>query len=142
LRRRQKWVTFRGTRAEAEKKLTNLLGALDAGTYVDASKITLGEWLTEWLEGAVKPRLRPSTYTRYNGIIKRDLQHATIGTMPIQKIRPSHIEAYYAAASVSASTLTLHHAILHRALRKAVRDRVRLSRARLREGVVGRTHGG
>jgi integrase len=42
--------------------------------------------------------------------------------MLLQKIRPSHIEQYYAEAKVSASTLTLHHAILHRALRKAVKD--------------------
>jgi integrase len=73
LRRRQKWVTFRGTRAQAEKKLTALLGTLDAGTYVDTTKVTLGEWLREWLEGAVKPRLRASTYTRYKGITERDL---------------------------------------------------------------------
>ena len=93
LRRRQKWHTFRGTRAEAEKKLTALLGTLDAGTYVDTTKITLGEWLREWLEG-VKPRLRARTYARYKGIIERDLLTAPIGKMPIQKIRSSQIEVY------------------------------------------------
>jgi integrase len=125
VRRRQKWVTFRGTRAQAEKKLTALLGTLDAGTYVDTTKITLGEWLTEWLELAAKSvPLRPSTYARYKGIIEHDMITAPIAGMPIQKIRPSHIEAYYASATVSASTLTLHHAILHRALRKAVKDHI------------------
>src|SRR4030095_13562298 len=42
----------------------------------------------------------------------------------LQKLRPTHLEQYYAAATVSASTLMLHHAILHQALRKATKDRL------------------
>src|SRR4030095_10921229 len=42
----------------------------------------------------------------------------------LQKLRPTHIEQYYASATVSASTLMLHHAILHQALRKAMKDRL------------------
>jgi integrase len=126
-RRRQKWVTFRGTRKKAEAKLTELLGAVDKGEFVEPSKMTLGKWLTEWLEASVKPRVRPSTYVRYKGIIENDISKATIASMPLQRIRPTHLEAYYAAArerKLSASTVTLHHAILHRALRKAVKDRL------------------
>jgi integrase len=93
------------------------------GQYVDASTLTLGAWLREWLE-ASKPRFRASTYTRYKGIIEHDLMPSEIGRMLIQKLRPSHIETYYAASRVSPSTLTLHHAILHRALRKAAKDRI------------------
>jgi integrase len=124
-KRKQKWHTFRGNRKDAEKKLNELLTALDHGTYVDSSKLTLGEWLKEWLDVAIKPpRCRPSTYTRYKGIIDNDLLKAPIASMLLQKLRPTHIEQYYADAKVSASTLTLHHAILHRALRKATKDRL------------------
>lgn len=123
LRRKQKWHTFRGTRQEAEKQLTDLLKALDNGQYVDASKITLGEWLTEWFKAA-KARFRPSTATRFEGIINNDLLKASMASMKLQKVRPIHLEQYYAAAKVSASTLTLHHTILHQALRKAAKDRL------------------
>ena len=61
---------------------------------------------------------------RYKGIIERNILKAAIATVPLQRLRPTHLEAYYASARVSASTLTLHHAILHRALRKAVKDRL------------------
>jgi hypothetical protein len=91
--------------------------------YVDASKMTVGQWLKDWL-GASKPRFRPSTYTRYKVIIDNDLLKSSLANLPVQKLRPSQIEQYYADAKVSASTLTLHHAILHRALRKAVKDRL------------------
>lgn len=124
LRRKQKWVTFRGTKAKAEEKLRELLGTVDKGQYVEPSKMTLGTWLADWVEVSVKLRVRASTYTRYKGIIDNDLAKAAIASIPLQKLQPAHLEAYYAGSKVSASTLTLHHAILHRALRKAAKDRL------------------
>jgi hypothetical protein len=121
-RRRQKWHTFRGTRKQAQAKLTALLGTVDAGTYVDATKITLGQWLTQWFD-ASKARFRPSTSLRFEGIIANSLLTAPLASIGLQKIRTTHLEAY-ASAKVSASTLTLHHTIQHQALRKAFRDRL------------------
>jgi len=123
-KRKQKWVTFRGTKKQADAKLTELLGAANDGTFVEPSKITLGAWLREWLEVAVRRQRRPTTYARYLGIIENDILPTTIASVPLQKLRGTHIEAYYTAAKVSPSTLTLHHAILHRALKKAVKDRL------------------
>lgn len=142
-KRRQQMHTFRGTRKEAEKRLRDLCSSLDEGSYVEPTKMTLGAWLTEWLQSSVKPRVRTATYVRYEGIIDKALLKASIAGLPLQKIRPSHLEAYYAEASkkLSASTLTLHHAILHRALRKAVRDRLIASNpARDLEGKPRRSH--
>jgi integrase len=123
LRRKQKWITFRGTRKQAEGKLTDLLKEFKDGTYVDASKLTLGQWLKDWL-AAAKPRFRPSTYTRFSGIIEKDILKSPIASLLLQKVRPVDLERYYAEAKVSASTLTLHHTILHQALRKAAKDRL------------------
>ena len=36
-KRRQKWVTVRGTKKDAEKKLTELQSQLDSGDYVPAA---------------------------------------------------------------------------------------------------------
>ena len=52
IKRRQKWQTFRGTKKDAQDKLTDLLKAAKDGAYVDASKLTLGQWLTEWFAAA------------------------------------------------------------------------------------------
>jgi integrase len=96
--------------------------AAGRGEFIEPTKLTLGAWLKEWLDGSLKPRCRPAAYIRYRGIIDNCILKAPIAALPLQKLRPSHVEAYYASATVSAATLTLHHAILHRALRKAVRD--------------------
>ena len=122
VRRWQKWVTFRGTRRKAEAKLTALLGAADGGTFVEPSKLTLIGWLREWLGVAIKPQARPRTYTRYRGVIENHISKAMIADLPLQRIRPSHLEAYYASAVGSGSSLLTHHTVIRRALRKAVRD--------------------
>jgi len=123
LKRRQKWHTFHGTKKEAEDKLADLLKEVRDGTAVDPSTLTLAEWLREWLL-ASKKNFRANTYRRYHGIIEQYLAPSDIGKMRVQQLRPTHLEQYYAAATVSPSTLTLHHAILHPALAKAVRDRL------------------
>jgi integrase len=116
-------VTFRGTKKKAQKRLTDILKNLDDGTYVDASDLTLGQWLDEWLQSR-RARIRPTSYERYNGIIENSIQKNAIANIPLQSVRASHIERYYATATVSPATLTLHHAILHGALRKAKRDQL------------------
>jgi integrase len=124
LRRRQKWVTFRGTRKLAEKRLNELLTAAEGGTFVEPSKVTLISWLREWLEAAIKPQCTPGTYTRYKNIIENHIAKATIGDLPLQKLRPTHLEAYYATTPGAVATLSLHHTVIRRALRKAQRDRL------------------
>jgi integrase len=79
-KRVQKWFTVKGTKRDAEWKLTELLHHLHRGEYVEPSRLTVGEWLIEWLETAIKPpnkRLR--TYETYQSVIERHLQPA-LGT--------------------------------------------------------------
>ena len=121
LRRKQKWHTFRGTRKKAEEKLTELLEGVRTGQYVDLSKMTLGQWLAEWIV-TVRSTVRPASYTRYRGIVENHLKNATIAAVPLQKLRPSHIEAYY--ADISVGSRPVHHIVLRRALRKAVKERL------------------
>src|SRR5688572_26559539 len=59
--RKRKWITFRGTRRQAEKKLNDLVRDAQHGEFVEPSKITLKEWLPKWLE-LNKARYASSTY--------------------------------------------------------------------------------
>jgi integrase len=127
-KRKRKWVTFRGTRKEAEAKLNELVNAAENGTLVESTKITLGEWLTEWLEAAVKPHRRPTTYDRYKNILDLHVLPAPIAGIRLRELRGTHLEAYYAHAmapvadggkGLQSSTVAVHHAILHKALRRA-----------------------
>jgi hypothetical protein len=56
-RKRQKWVGGFRTRKDAEAALAKALDQVHTGTYADAGKVTVGEYLEEWLDG-IRPSLR------------------------------------------------------------------------------------
>ncbi|MDL1888955.1 integrase [Nitrospirales bacterium NOB] len=62
LKRIQKWKTVRGTKKEAQAELTNMLHNLSRGQVISPSRMTLGEWLEEWLKSAIQPHKRLRTY--------------------------------------------------------------------------------
>ena len=119
-RHKQKWVTFHGTRKQAEKKLTELTGEVHRGEFVEPSKITLGAWLDDWLERAVRPRKALNTYRTYFSVVEKHIKPA-LGHIPLQQLSVLHIERYYAEVRVSARSVAIHHAVLGRALGAAIK---------------------
>jgi integrase len=120
-KRKQKWITVRGTRQEAEKELTKLVGKQHDGQFVSPHKRTVGDWLDEWVEKAIKPPLRaPRTYEAYLGVIRDHLKPA-LGAIRLQQLRPLDVERFHAESKVSPATGQKHHAILSCALEAAVR---------------------
>lgn len=121
--RKRRWVTVKGKKQDAEAKLREILSTIDKNSYVDASKVTLADWLPKWLEAAQTDKrekpLRASTVARYQNILDVRLLKSPLAAMPLQKVMAVDIERYYAAQKVSASTLTVDHAILNSAFRKA-----------------------
>jgi integrase len=118
-KRVQKWFTVQGTKRDAEKKLAELLHDLHRSQYVEPSKLILGDWLTEWLETAIKPpnkRLR--TYETYKSVIERHLKPA-LGHLRLQQLKPTDLKRYYNGAALSPTTLEQHHTLLHSALKAA-----------------------
>jgi integrase len=121
-KRRQKWVTFRGTKKDAQTQLTELLRAANRGEFVERSKVTLGEWLKDWLEKAIKPPARRiNTYRTYKRVIEDKLLPA-LGDIRLQDLKSIDLKAYYTSqqASLSSTTLAQYHTILHSALKAAV----------------------
>jgi integrase len=119
---KQKWVRFQGTRQQAELKLSELVGEIHRGEFVEPSKRTLGQWLDEWLEKAIKPpRREPNTYIGYLGTVTNHLKPA-LGHIALQQLTPLHVERYYvdAAGTLSERTLSIHHCILTSSLEAAV----------------------
>jgi integrase len=119
LKRKQKWFTVRGTKRDAEKKLAELLHQVNRNELVEPSKLTLGAWLDEWLETAIKPpnkRLR--SYETYKSVITRHLKPA-LGSIRLQQLQPTDLKRYYNAAALAPATLEQHHVILHSALKAA-----------------------
>lgn len=123
-KRKQKWVTFRGTKKQAEAHLNDLIRSANRGEFVEKSKLTVGEWLAEWLEKAIKPPARRiNTYKTYKRIIN-DKLIPSLGPMRLQELKPSDVKAYYTSqeGTLSSTTLAQYHTIIHAALKAALLD--------------------
>jgi integrase len=122
-RRRQRSKAGFATRAEAQRFLTDALSRLDGGTYAAPSKTTVRDYLeAEWLP-AVTGTVRPLSLEKYRSIVKLRIL-PTLGHLRLQALTGAHLTALYrelGEAGLSASTIRLTHAVLHRALRDAVR---------------------
>jgi integrase len=128
-RRKIATATVRGTRKEAEKELRRLLRALDTGEHVDPSRITVREWLRQWL-GAIRAEVAPKSAERYGEIVNNYLVQA-LGNLQLAKLAPVHLQdAYNVWASggrrdgkpggLSPQTRRHIHRILSAALARAV----------------------
>jgi integrase len=129
-RRRQLWQSIKGTKREAQSLLVQLLHQRNTGIEALPGKITVGEYLHRWLQDYARPNTAPKTYRCYDDVIRRHLI-PVLGTMPLTKLRPQHIQAYYSRAlqsgrldgrgGLSARSVLRQHQVLHTALRHAVR---------------------
>jgi integrase len=123
-RRRQKRVTFRGTKKAAQDHLTELLRAANRREYVERTALTTGEWLAEWLEKAIKPPAkRPGTYRTYKHVVE-DCLIPAVGAIRLQDLKAADLKRYYTEQQLSSSTLAQHHAIMHGALKAAMLEQL------------------
>lgn len=120
-KRKQRYLTVRGNKRDAQKKLREILGALDTGNYVDPSKRKTGEYLTTWLANR-KRQLSPTTYDAYRSNIEGHLVPA-LGEIRLQQLTWETLEEYIEERSeyLSGQTLAHHMRLLSRALKDAVK---------------------
>ena len=93
--------------------------------YKDPGKITLGEWLEDWLEHIVRPNREDTTYYGYKGIVRNHVVPA-MGQIPLAELEPRRIQAYYSwlrmERRLSTNTVYKHHILLPTALKPAFKQ--------------------
>jgi integrase len=129
-KRKQQWVSVKGTKKDAEKRLAELIHQIDAGTFVKPDKITVAEYLQRWFQDYVKPNLSPRTAEGYEYIIRYHII-PTLGKLPLTQLRPEHLQRYYSEKLVtvkangkgyiSGQSVRHHHMLLHKALATAIK---------------------
>lgn len=120
---RYQWVTVRGSKGDAQKKLTELLRQRDTGSYIQPGKVTLREYLTRWLADYVKPNLAPRSYDRYADIIAQHIA-PKLGNIILTQLKADQLQGLYTRwlnSGLSARTVRYHHAVIHKALELALK---------------------
>jgi integrase len=119
---KQKQRTVSGkTQKEVTQKMREITAELDAGTYHEPCKLTVGEWLDIWLRdylNGVKPRTAESYRCQIENHIRPNLSKIkleALSTPDIQKFYNSMTES-----GLAAKTVIITHGVLHKALQQAV----------------------
>jgi integrase len=117
--RRVRKTLYATTRREVVEKLTAARRAMDAGLRPTGDRLTVGAYLTEWLEAV---EVRPSTLRRYRQIVGSHLV-PHLGRVPLAKLSPPDVERMLRAVGERRAARTAHHvrAVLRTALARAVR---------------------
>jgi len=92
--RKRLYRTVDGTKKDAEKVLTQLLSELNQGTLIEPSKLTLQEYLREWMKTYVEPNLSPTTVDGYRVNIEKHII-PSIGHIKLQTLTPLHLQRFY-----------------------------------------------
>jgi integrase len=132
-KRRVATTTVEGKCRDAEKELRRLLRTLDTGEHVDPTRLSVGQWLEQWLE-TVKTEVAPKTHERY-GEIARNFLIPALGNYALTKLVPPHIQKAYngwatggridgKTGGLAPQTRRHIHRILRTALARAVEQQV------------------
>jgi len=102
--------------------------SLSTSNYVSPNKITLGEYLTTWINEVHANQLKATTLERYKRVINRYLI-PELGAIKLQDLRPSHVQGLYSnlltrstvtGNPLAPQTVTLIGAVLKKAIKYAV----------------------
>jgi integrase len=120
------------TRRQAADELREILSKINEGSYVRPQKITVGQWLDQWLSGL---RVAPSTMASYQKNVRLHIKPA-LGELQLARLTGAQISALYrelechgrrdheSGRGLSARTVKYCHTILKSALRAAVSEGV------------------
>ena len=130
-KRRLKSVGGFRTRRDAERALSKLLEQINQGSYAEPSRMTLAEYLPQWLQAARLRGLRQTTLVGYEVMITRQLI-PRIGALQLRELTPAHLNTLYLElleggrlqrpGGLSPRTVRAAHTVLRRALADAVRQ--------------------
>jgi len=122
-KRKRKYYTFKGTKKEAEKFLTEKLRELDMGILIENTTMNFGEYLDFWLKNSCKDKLSINTYEEYELKVNKHIKPC-LGTVKLDKLRTLQIQNFYTLKleeGLSERTILSFHKIIHRALEQALK---------------------
>lgn len=123
--RTQRRVVYGRTQAEVRRKLADARQRLDAGEPVKDATMSVAELVDDWVAKSLAASdRRQATKDLYTSIARSHLV-PTLGTVRLDKLRPSDVEALIAAKraqGLAPSTVRTIYTVLRAALDIAVRD--------------------
>ena len=92
-KRLRHYETIKGSKKLAKQRLAEFEVNVEQGTYVKSDRLTVAQFLKEWLQDYVATNTAPRTSERYQEIVRVHLIPA-LGSLPLLSLRPHHMQKY------------------------------------------------
>jgi integrase len=120
--------TFHGTLTEARKELRALIRSGDTGEHVDPNKLTVGDWVDQWIAagapGQRREKVSERTLERYTDLLQVHVK-PILAPRRLQQLQPQEIDKLYSdmaeAAIIAPRTQHHVHVVLGACLATATR---------------------
>lgn len=117
---------YGATQKEARQKLTQIIGEIDEGEYLEPSKLKLGDWLDIWLNEYCEDK-KYSTVKGYRAKVKKHIK-PQLGDIPLGKLTTPEVQKFYnrllkppdGSPGSSPKTIKNTHGVLSKAMSVAV----------------------
>lgn len=106
------------TQKEVREKLLAAAVAVDAGTYAQPERMTVGQWLDIWAAEYLAGR-KPNTVRVYRHNVKNHIKPA-LGAVRLPELRPHMVQRFVNGLALSPASVRLAYKVLYQALKKAV----------------------
>lgn len=120
-KRKQKWLSGYVRKRDAENALPGVLSDYQKGQFVEPTKKTFGELLSEWLEDK-KTSVKYNTWKSYEWLVNTHII-PNIGWIQLAKLKPKHLYDLYhkvLLSKISVSSIKKAHVIILDALNRAM----------------------
>lgn len=120
---RKRKTLYGKTRAEVAARLAKALSDREDGLTFDAKNVTVGEFLDRWLKDSVEGNVGPRTLSNYQLQVRQHIRPA-LGRIKLKALSPAHVQGLYRSkldSGLAPSSVRYIHAVLHRALKQALR---------------------
>ena len=92
-KRMRKTETVRGKKADAQRRLREILSELDRGITPTKTRYKLSEWLDKWMEEKIVPKGKQKTIDRYGDDIRLHIKPA-LGHIELTKLSPVQVQEF------------------------------------------------
>ena len=115
------------TQSEVKKKLKERENNTDSKLAKNNDKVTLQDWVLNYLQKYKKNELKVSTYSSYMAVYRKHIAQSWIGKRRLEKVTVEHLQKYYSGKikeGYSSKTVRSIETIVNSALDMAVKMRM------------------
>ena len=121
-------------RENVQDKIRDAIGKVKTNSYIEPSKITIGDWVTKWLTDYMNNAVKDSTYISYKNTADKHII-PTIGGIKLSKLTTGDLQRLYNSKLVSGRadgkegglsprSVRYIHQVMHGALEQARKEKI------------------